>query len=147
MDKIEILKLRNIITEHLDNRQLALAFKSLKTMVDETQQWDLSEELNRLSTSYSYMLQYLSQGILDPQRDNILSQILVDTYELSDKTVILLAADQSTHIFYQRNKQYKSQSLNSLAAEYLVELNKLQIINSVENESLDNEASTALLRH
>lgn len=147
MDKIEILKLRNIITEHLDNRQLALAFKSLKTMVDETQQWDLSEELNRLSTSYSYMLQYLSQGILDPQRDNILSQILVDTYELSDKTVILLAADQSTHIFYQRNKQYKSQSLNSLAAEYLVELNKLQIINSVENESLDNEASKALLRH
>ena len=116
-------------------------------MVDETQQWDLSEELNRLSTSYSYMLQYLSQGILDPQRDNILSQILVDTYELSDKTVILLAADQSTHIFYQRNKQYKSQSLNSLAAEYLVELNKLQIINSVENESLDNEASKALLRH
>lgn len=147
MDKIEILKLRKIITEHLDNRQLALAFKSLKTMVDETQQWDLSEELNRLSTSYSYMLQYLSQGILDPQRDNILSQILVDTYELSDKTVILLAADQSTHIFYQRNKQYKSQSLNSLAAEYLVELNKLQIINSVENESLDNEASKALLRH
>ena len=124
MDKIEISKLRNIITEHLDNRQLALAFKSLKTMVDETQQWDLSEELNRLSTSYSYMLQYLSQGILDPQRDNILSQILVDTYELSDKTVILLAADQSTHIFYQRNEQYKSQSLNSLAAEYLVELNK-----------------------
>ena len=101
MDKIEISKLRNIITEHLDKRQLALAFKSLKTMVDETQQWDLSEELNRLSTSYSY----------------------------------------------QRNKQYKSQSLNSLAAEYLVELNKLQIINSVENESLDNEASKALLRH
>ncbi len=147
MDKIEILKLRNIIAEHLDNRQLALAFKSLKTMVDETQQWDLSEELNRLSTSYSYMLQYLSQGILDPQRDNILSQILVDTYELTDKSVVVLAADQSTHIFYQRNKQYKSQSLNSLAAEYLVELNKLQIINSVENESLDNEASKALLRH
>jgi tetratricopeptide (TPR) repeat protein len=146
MDKTEISKLRNNIIEHLDNRQLALAFQNLKTIVDESQQWDLNEEFTSLTTSYKYMLQYLSQGVLDPQRDNILSQILVDTYELTDKTVIALASEQSTHIFYQRNKQYKNSSVQSMIEEYLVMLNKLQLINSVEGENHDNAASSSLVK-
>ena len=57
MDKAEISKLRNKIFEHLDNRQLALALKHLRTMVDGTTQWDMKEAFNRLDTSYGYLLQ------------------------------------------------------------------------------------------
>ena len=54
MDKAEISKLKNNINQHLDRRQLTLAFNCLKTMVDATQQWDLIEELNRLTTSFGF---------------------------------------------------------------------------------------------
>ena len=108
MDKHEISKLRDCIYQYLASKQVVLAFKSLKTMVDESQQWVLSEEFNRISTSYNYMLKYLSDGVLDPQRDNILSQLLIDSFELTDKTVITLASAQSTHIFYQRHQEYNN---------------------------------------
>ena len=127
MDKAEISKLKNNINQHLDRRQLTLAFNCLKTMVDATQQWDLIEELNRLTTSFGFMLQYLSKGVLDPQRDTILSQILVDSYQLTDKTVIALAASQSTHLFYQRHSQYKNQDLQLLIDQYVEKLDKLRI--------------------
>ncbi len=146
MDKTEISKLRNKLYEYLDSKQLVLAFKTLRVMVDDTQKWELSEELNRLTTSYGYMLQYLSQGVLDPQRDNILSQILVDAYTLTDKTVISLAASQSTHIFYQREQQYKNVKLQNLVEEYIVAQNKIQLLSSVDEANLDNDASTSLMR-
>lgn len=146
MDKTEISKLRNKLYEYLDSKQLVLAFKTLGLMVDNTQKWELSEELNRLTTSYGYMLQYLSQGVLDPQRDNILSQILVDAYTLTDKTVISLAASQSTHIFYQREQQYKNVKMQNLVEEYIVAYNKIQLLSSVDEANLDNDASTSLMR-
>ena len=137
MDKAEISKLKSTIFEHLDKHQLSLAFKHLKVMIDHTSQWELSESLNLLVTSYKYMLQYLSQGVLDPQRDNILSQIIAETYQLTDKTVITLASAQSTHIFYQRHQEYNNRNLSAMIDEYFAEQNKLQLINSVEDNSRD----------
>lgn len=146
MDKTEISKYRKQIDDYLDNRQITLAFRSLKEMTDATLRWELNEELNRLTTAYGYMLQYLTQGVLDPERDNILSQILVDAYNLTDKTVIALAAPQSTHLFYQREQQYRGRGLQSMVEDYLTEQNKLQLLNSVEESSRNTDASTRLLR-
>ena len=146
MDKTEISKLRNIIFEHLDNRQLALALKHLRTMIDSTTQWDLKETFNRLVTSYGYMLQYLSQGVKDPQRDNILSQIIAETYELTDKTVIALAAGQSTHLFYLRHQEYSSRNLESMLNDYKTEHNKFSIIGSEDNNDINFTASVNLLK-
>lgn len=146
MDKTEISKYRKQIDDYLDNRQITLAFRSLKEMTDATQRWELNEELNRLTTAYGYMLQYLTQGVLDPERDNILSQILVDAYNLTDKTVIALAAPQSTHLFYQREQQYRGRGLQSMVEDYLTEQNKLQLLNSVEESNRNTDASTRLLR-
>ncbi len=140
MEKTEISKYRKLVTQYLDSRQLVLALKNLKTMVDDTQQWELGEELMRLTTSYHFMLQYMSQGVLDPQRDNILSQIIADAYLLTDKTVIALAAPQSTHIFYQRNQQYKNKSLQSIIDDYVAECKNLQLADDVDDENSSNAA-------
>lgn len=144
MDKAEISKYRKLVNQLLDNRQLVLALNNLKTMVDDSQQWELKEELNKLTTSYHYMLQYMSQGVLDPQRDNILSQIIADTYLLTDKTVIALAESQSTHIFYQRNQQYKNRPLQAIVDQYLIVQNKLQLTASVDDEK--TSSTTDIMR-
>lgn len=147
MDKAEISKYRKLVNQHLDTRRLVLALKYLKTMVDDTQRWDLSEELNNISTSYNYMLQYLSQGALDPQRDNILAQIITDAYQLTDKTVIALAGPQSTHIFYQRNQQYKNQQLKAMVDEYVVKRGTLQLMDGNNDETIrNNNDETNILR-
>lgn len=138
MDKSEISKLKNEIFAHLDNRELALAFRQLKVMVDNAPQWELKEEFNRLDTSYGYMLQYLSKGVLDPQRDNILSHIISESYLLTDKTVIALAASQSTHIFYRRHQEYRGRDLRDMLEEYLIERNKIDLIASAHDESNGN---------
>ncbi len=135
MDKLEISKHRNSINKYLDRRELILALRHLALMVEASQQWELEQELKRLTTSYRYMLQYLTQGVLDPQRDNILSQIMADAYELTDKTVISLAASQSTHLFYKRHLHNKDISLQNLIRDYLVEANKVNLLASTESDT------------
>lgn len=146
MDKNELIKLRNTIYDKLEARQLALAFKSLKIMVDASQQWQLIQDLDQITTSYSFMLQYLAKGVLDPQRNDILAQIVIDSYELTDKTFVSIAASQSTHIFYQRYQQYKDTMLSSIIDQLSIERNKLQLINSVNDDSYNANAASALLR-
>ena len=58
MEKTEISKLRNSTYNYLETKQLIQAFSTLRTMVEASQQWELGEELNRLTTAYNYMLQY-----------------------------------------------------------------------------------------
>ena len=148
MNKSEISKLKNEIFAHLDKRELVLAFRQLKVMVDSAPQWELKEEFNRLGTSYGYMLQYLSKGVLDPQRDNILSHIISESYLLTDKTVIALAAPQSTHIFYMRHQEYSGKDLSTMVEEYLIERNKINLITGADDENNSNvDAINSILRH
>lgn len=141
MTKDEIKNLRISINVDLVDHHLHKALSNLKTLVDETAQWELGEEYNRLNTSYGYMLKYLSQGVLDPQRTSILSQIVKDALTLTDKATIALLSDQESDIFYVRHKASKNISLQALAQEYGVERNKLSLINSVPQESRNSSAA------
>ena len=141
MEKEEIQKLSRGIYENLSCHFLSDALEDLSKLVEATAQWELGEEMNRLNTSYGYMLQYLSQGILDPQRSNILKQIVKDAFILTDKAVIALLTNLSSDIFYVRHQASKTISLGSLVNEYGIEINKLSLINSVEQDNSDNTAA------
>lgn len=146
MDIAESTKIRNEIHEQLAARHLHKAMDMLKQLVELAGQWVYDDEMKRLETSYGFMLQYLSQGILDPARDNILAQIIADTYTLTDKVYISLQADKSTHIFYVRHRSGSKMSLQSFINEYKIERNKLSLISSVDNEKRDTTAIHAILQ-
>ena len=144
MEIADITKTRNEIHVNLANRHLTMALSLLQKLVGESGLWILDDELKRINTAYGFMLQYLSNGVLDPQRNAILSQLIDDTYTLTDKASISLLDTRSSHIFYVRHKASKTTSLQSLIEEYNVERNKLNLINSVEESSRDTVAARSI---
>lgn len=146
MDIAETTKIRNEINNHLAGRHLSKALMQLKQLVEQSGQWVFDDELKQLTTSYGLMLQYLSQGVLDPAREDILSQIIADSYTLTDKVYISLQAEQSTHIFYVRHRAGSTVSLQALINEFKVERNKLSLISSVDDENRDMTAFRTILQ-
>lgn len=146
MDNAEILKIRKEIHDNLAERHLSKSLSLLKDLVSDAGQWMLDDELKRIRTAYGFMLQYLSQGILDPQRSTILTQLISDIYTLTDKTTIALLYNKSTNIFYVRHNASKSVSLQALIDQYKVERNKLNIINSVDFDKRDNTAASGVIQ-
>lgn len=49
---------RNMIEALLKEQRLHDSFKELKAMLYDNEFWEFTEELNRLETSYKYMIQF-----------------------------------------------------------------------------------------
>jgi len=144
MEINEITSIQNDVYSNLSKFLLTNAFKRIQKLIDSLSNWELTEELNRISTSYSYMLKYVANGISDAQRDNILSQIIADSYSLTDKTVISLLTQKSNHIFYIRHKASSNVNIQLLVDDYLVQINKLKLIKSVEEENQNHDALVSI---
>ena len=76
MTTSEFSSSRDRATTLLLNRQIAEALLIIKQMVNSLAQCGLNDEYNRQATTYHYMLQYLAQGILDPEREKVLNGII-----------------------------------------------------------------------
>lgn len=57
-------------------------------------------ELTRLENTYRYMLQYLSQGGVDPGRDEILAEIRNGLLDIADSLQLEIDAVDSSELFY-----------------------------------------------
>ena len=49
----------------LDNKRLKEALDKLEALVAKAENWEMGSEVERLKTTYGYMLQYASQGVKD----------------------------------------------------------------------------------
>ena len=55
----------------LDNRRLKEALDKLETLVAKTENWQMGSEVERMKTTYGYMLQYAGQGVQDLGRNEM----------------------------------------------------------------------------
>ena len=89
MKSEQIETTKNNILNLLREKRLAEAFSSLKTLVEETSDWHISEKLSELEQSYRYMIHYVAEGIDDPKRDDIYENIIAETIKLCETSAIL----------------------------------------------------------
>lgn len=68
----EITKLQYDIYGLLAERRLKDAFGKLALLVNELQDWVSRDKLNEMETSYRYMIQYMLDGVGDPERKKYL---------------------------------------------------------------------------
>lgn len=73
----------------LDRKELSSALSNLSTFLHGINNWTLEEELNEIKTSYEYMLSYLRNGSVDPQRHRLHCQLLTQAYHLADRIRLL----------------------------------------------------------
>lgn len=146
MTKLEIENIHRQATLFLDNAEVSEAFETVGKLSHELSRADINDELERLHMSYKFMLKYLEQGVMDPQRDEILSNILQSLYSLNDQCFIGLMEQNSPEVFYARRRELAGVSLISIIEEYRKELQQLLLVKSLPNEESDNHAILAHLR-
>ena len=80
----EIADRQHKIYESLHGKHLQRAFTELKKLTEELQDWNIDEELATLETSYRYMIQYMLDGVKDPERIQVYNHLIVSAYRLTD---------------------------------------------------------------
>ena len=141
----EIDKTHSLASQFIDEAVVSKAIDLVRQLVDETGNAGMSDELTRLHMSFTLMLKYLEQGVIDPQRDEILSDILQSLYTLNDRSYISLMEPVSHEVFYARRRELGNASIVSIVEEYREALKELSLIQAVPVEE-HNDSHAILSR-
>ncbi len=142
----EINQSRQQVCHLLDQARMSEAFAALEPMLAEAGVWELREQMEQLQLSYRFMLQYLAQGIVDPQRHDVLSHIAGQLYTITEQCAIALLEPQSHDIFFARRRELGSTALALIVQRLRVEQGKLELLGSVPAEQRDEQAIATVLR-
>ena len=104
----------------LGRRQLREAYRQLLIFLNEGGEWSLSVRVEQLQTTYNYMLQYMRQGLNDPERNRLYTRLLAETYEITDQAYLHMLGTVSTlHYISLRNKYLTPDGISRLSLEHL----------------------------
>ncbi len=142
----EIDHIHKLTSQCIDDAKVNDAFAHLTQLVNETGRANLCDDLEKLRMSYTFMLKYLEQGVMDPQRDVILSDIRQSLYTLNDRCYIVLLEPISPEVFYARRRELGNTSLVAIIEEYRDALKQLSLAQSAPATDGDNRAILSLLR-
>lgn len=95
----------------------------------------LIDELERIETSYGYMLEYMRRNIIDPERQKIHTRLLTDTLTLADQARIIKTSSVSNRLYFSTSSYAKTLPQQSIK-DYLMSL-----------ESFTEEIAVAGLLH
>ena len=142
----EIDKIHQLATGCINDAEVTNAFDHITSLVNELGRAELNDELQRLRMSYSFMLKYLEKGVMDPQRDVILSDIRQSLYTLNDQSYIGLLENISPELFYVRRRELNNITLLNIIEEYRDALKELSLVQSSQPEQGDSHVILSHLR-
>lgn len=90
----------------IHEKRLKEALYQLESYFWQCSDWNLKNRFEQIQLAYSYMLQYMQEGIADPERKKLYAKIQADTLEVTDQIRLLYLDQQSNHLYHEyRRKQ------------------------------------------
>ena len=140
MNQQEILNTYKKISTLLKNKQLKDSFNMLDLFLHTLQNWSFSERKIELENTYKLMLQYVVDGVQDPERCQIYNKLITSIYELADEAKDALLLRDSNNYEYQQIRMYVASnpsSLRSLYAEIIDSHVNIGLSELVEDENVN----------
>ena len=137
------------IVSLLEQKRLKEAQIQLEAFLWKCKDWTLHSRLEQAKVSYQYMLQYMRQGINDPERQKLYRQLLAETWELAEQTRISLLDESSTRYYHALHKNKKNMAAGYGMSSWLKVLESFPDDMAVCQLMPDNKQSLdgALQRH
>lgn len=131
----EIIKYKNLIVSHLENRQLHDALRQLLKLIQATAAIKYNDELEEIERSYLYMIQYMADGTTDPQRDEVYHKIIMSLYNITDKITNELLIPISPNVYYSNIRYEKLQNtpLNISLQKYIDTIDKNSLYDLIDS--------------
>lgn len=108
------------VSQLLAEQRLHDTFVKLKNITQSRSLFDLYYRISKLEETYAYMLRYLADGVKDPSRESLLSDIVDELYRITDEIVIDQNETDTPTLFY-NIKRYNATSgttLSQLLAQF-----------------------------
>lgn len=137
------------IVELIEQMRLKEALAQLESFIWQCPDWKLRNRLEQLQTSYNLMLQYMKQGITDPERKKLYIKILTETLEIADQARLLQFDVISTHYYHEVRKK-RTQDLDLAPYTTKVLMHELESFNddlAVSQLLSDESMDEVLKRH
>ena len=137
------------IVSLLEQKRLKEAQVQLEAFLWNCNDWTLRNRLEQAKVSYQYMLQYMRQGINDPERQKLYRQLLAETRELAEQVRISLLDEVSTHYYHALHKNKRNMEAGYGMSSWLKVLESFPDDMAVCQLMPDNKQSldSALQRH
>ena len=137
------------IVNLLEQKRLKEAQVQLEAFLWNCNDWTLRNRLEQAKVSYQYMLQYMRQGVNDPERQKLYRQLLAETWELAEQTRISLLDEVSTRYYHSLHKNKKNMVAGYGMSSWLKVLESFPDDMAVCQLMPDNKQSldSALQRH
>ena len=113
----QIAQTKEEIYNALTHCHLQQAFELLHVITNELQSWDIDEKLKELELSYRYMIQYVLDGVKDPERQQVHNRLIAHTYRLADTVCEKLLTRNSITLYYGK-KRHLDASAKTLTQVY-----------------------------
>jgi tetratricopeptide (TPR) repeat protein len=141
----EIENIHRQAARYIDEARVQEAFGQISMLAKELGRSDINDDLERLRISYDFMLRYLADGVMDPQRDEILTNIRQSLYTMNDQCHMGLKEPISPEVFFARRRELGSVSIVAIVEEYRSALKELSLVQSVPPEQSDSRAILSCL--
>ena len=137
------------IVSLLEQKRLKEAQIQLEAFLWNCNDWTLRNRLEQAKVSYQYMLQYMRQGVNDPERQKLYRQLLAETRELAEQARISLLDEVSTHYYHALHKNKRNMAAGYGMSSWLKVLESFPDDMAVCQLMPDNKQSldSALQRH
>ena len=129
MNEQTIQKIYQQIVSLLEEKRLTEALVQLEGLLFNSDNWTLRNRIERIQTSYQFMLQYMRQGMNDPERPKLHWQLLAEAWEVADQARLTQLDEVSTHYYHslrknpsQTPKEYDLSVLQKILEGYSDEL-------------------------
>ena len=101
MNENNINSMHASIVELLEENRLKEAQTQAQALSDLCGDWTLANRLEQNRTSYNYMLDYMRQGISDPQREDLYLRLRTDLWDIADRARIQLLDKVSANYYHE----------------------------------------------
>lgn len=139
MQKKEILDRCKEVDNLLESNNIASSFEILQDLAKTSSEYRISDELERLRQTYSYMGQYMLDGITDLSREKVYQDILEDLRSITDIFRRNIITRESSD-YYSETLRYQNlagQDLEKLLEQYQSAYSEYTLALAAENDITD----------
>ena len=108
MEEKQITEIQRKVATLLDEKRLKQAIDTLSGGIDQLQDWELRTRFTEMQTAYSYMLDYMRQGMPDPDRERLHAELIGRCYIINDQIAVARLTEHSTKVYCQMRRKYKT---------------------------------------
>lgn len=105
MSEITVNDQYTAICHLIKQKRLKEALAQLESFTWQCNNYELKTRLEQMQMSYHYMLQYMKQGVADPDRSKLHKKLLTQAYEIADQIKLSILDDISNDFYHKTRRR------------------------------------------